>query len=212
MSLFWARNKYQECEKILYCDIPSSKIAGAHQNRGNNQEINIIRSSLLFGACGIAMMLGAFPSSAWSDSRAGVSVACGESAPVLLTAADLAKLPEVTVSVSFGTDHGQFHGIFSGPLLWTVLNQAKAIDPKNPRLVLREFVLVTGADRYSAVLALGEIAPEFEDKDVILATQMNGQELAPGHFRIVVPGDKRGGRSVRDVVRMVVSQAGPKQP
>jgi len=157
------------------------------------------------------MILGAFPSSAWSDSPAGVSIACDESAPVLLTAADLAKLPEVTVSISFGTDHGQLHGTFSGPLLSTVLNQAKAVDPRNPRLVLREFVLVTGADRYSAVLALGEIAPEFEDKDVILATQMNGRELAPGHFRIVVPGDKRGGRSVRDVVRIVVSLAGPKQ-
>jgi DMSO/TMAO reductase YedYZ molybdopterin-dependent catalytic subunit len=39
---------------------------------------------------------------------------------------------------------------------------------------------------------------------VILAEQMNGKPLGPDHFRLVVPGDQRGGRSVRDVVSITI--------
>ena len=48
----------------------------------------------------------------------------------------------------------------------------------------------------------------FENKNVILATRLNGKDLGPQHFRLVVPGDAKGGRSVRDVVRIEVSLAG----
>lgn len=65
--------------------------------------------------------------------------------------------------------------------------------------------MIVGRDGYRAVQALGEIPPEFEAKQVILAERMNGNPLAPDHFRIVVPLDKRGGRSVRDVARIEVS-------
>jgi Oxidoreductase molybdopterin binding domain len=139
-----------------------------------------------------------------------VTIASGGNTPVLLTAMQLAKLPEVTVSVSFGTDHGQFHGTFSGPLLWTVLVDSKAIDPKSPRRHVDEIALITGSDGYAAALALGEIAPVFENKSVILAEQMNGKPLGPDHFRLVVPGDRRGGRSVRDVVSILVEDAASK--
>jgi hypothetical protein len=54
------------------------------------------------------------------------------------------------------------------------------------------------------VLALAELAPEFEGKQVILAQQMNGKPLGNGHLRVVVPADKRGGRSVRDIARIGV--------
>ncbi len=102
------------------------------------------------------------------------------------------------------------HAVFAGPLLWTVLTQTRAIDPAKPKEAVREAVLVTGSDGYTALLAVGEIAPMFEDKQVILATTMNGKNLAPGHLRIVVPGDKKGGRSVYDVVSIaVLTLSGP---
>jgi hypothetical protein len=52
-----------------------------------------------------------------------------------------------------------------------------------------------------AVLALAEIDPEFEGKQVLLAFRRDGQPM-PGELRLVVPGDRRGGRSARDVVRI----------
>jgi hypothetical protein len=155
-------------------------------------------------------MLGAFSSSAQGDTPTSITIGSGENKPMLLTTANLAKLPEITVAISFGTDHGQFHGTFTGPLLWTVLVDSKAVDPKLPREHVGEVALITGADGYAAALALGEIAPEFENKNVILAEQMNGKPLAPNHFRLVVPGDQRGGRSVRDVVSILVKDAAPK--
>jgi len=179
-----------------------------HQD--SNQEINIIRSSILCGAIGLVLMLWTSSSSARSDSPAGVTIMSGENRQVLLTAAHLAKLPKVTVSISFGTDHGQFHGTFAGPLLWTTLVDSKTVDPKSPRQHVNEIVLITGADGYTATLALDEISPEFENKSVILAEQMNGKLLGQNHFRLVVPGDQRGGRSVRDVVSILVKDPAPK--
>lgn len=52
---------------------------------------------------------------------------------------------------------------------------------------------------------VGEIAPEFEGKQVILAERMDDQPLDAEELRIVVPLDRRGGRSVRKVARIEVS-------
>ena len=135
----------------------------------------------------------------------GLVVAGGSGRGVTVTADDLAKLPAVQVGVSFETGHGRRQASFNGPLLWTVLDHAGAIDATKPREQVRQVVLVTGRDGYMAALSLGEIAPEFESKQVILAEQMDGQPLGPEHLRLVVPGDRRGGRSVRDVVRITVT-------
>jgi len=65
--------------------------------------------------------------------------------------------------------------------------------------------VILGRDGYRAVLALAEIAPEFEAKQVILADHIDGKPLDADHLRVVVPLDKRGGRSVGDVVRIEVT-------
>jgi hypothetical protein len=135
---------------------------------------------------------------------AGISVG-GPAGATVVSAEALAQLPAITLPVSFGTDHGPLHATFQGPLLWSVLVQEKAVDPAHPTDAVRQTVTVTGSDGYTAILALGEISPEFENKQVILAEQMDGKPLGPDHLRMVVPDDRRGGRSVRDVVRIAVS-------
>jgi hypothetical protein len=134
----------------------------------------------------------------------GIVVARHAGPSTVFTATDLASLPSVRVSVSFVTEHEPLAGVFTGPLLWSVLGQAGVIDTTKPREQVRRAVLITGSDGYSAALSLGEIAPAFEGKRVIVAEQVNGEPLAAGHLRIIVPGDQRGGRSVRDVVRITV--------
>ncbi len=141
------------------------------------------------------------------SAQTGIVVVRGSGPPTVLTAGELAQLPTGQVTVSFGTDHGTRNAVFEGPLLWTVLDHAGAIDPGKPRDQVHQAVLITGRDGYTAVLALGEIAPAFEGKQVILAERMDGQPLDPEHLRIVVPGDRRGGRSVRDVARITVAAA-----
>lgn len=118
---------------------------------------------------------------------------------------EMAKLATVDLTVSFMTEHGARKAAFSGPLLWDVLTKAGAIDTSKPKDTTRQIVSVTGSDNYTAVLAVAEISPEFEGKDVILATSMDGKPFDDGHLRVVVPLDKRGGRSVRDVVKIEVT-------
>jgi hypothetical protein len=124
--------------------------------------------------------------------------------PVEMRPEALARLPVQQVTVSFLAEHGTRSASFEGRLLWSVLQQAGAIDPAKPRDQVSETVVIIGRDGYRAVLGLGELAPEFEGKAVILAEKMDGQPLGVDHLRVVVPLDKRGGRSVRDVARIEV--------
>lgn len=140
-------------------------------------------------------------------------VITGESGrTVALTTDDLAELPTRKITVSFETEHGRRQAGFEGPLLWTVLDHTKAVDATKPRDQVRQAILITARDGYVTVLALGEIAPEFENKAVILAARMDGQPLGSEHMRVVVPGDRRGGRSVRDVARIDVIRPEPGHP
>ena len=162
---------------------------------------------VLLACVAAAPCLGAGPPA--TAAPAGIAIAGGPAPSTVLTPDALAQLPMTQITVAFGTEHGQLQAAFDGPLLWAVLDHAGAIDATRPRDQVRETVMITGRDGYTAILALGEIAPDFENKQVILAERMNGQPLSPEHFRIVVPGDRRGGRSVRDVIGIAVAGAQP---
>jgi DMSO/TMAO reductase YedYZ molybdopterin-dependent catalytic subunit len=120
-----------------------------------------------------------------------------------ITRADVEKLPATEERIAFLTSHGNEEAAYTGALLWTVLDHAAALGG-NPRDHAHLIVTVTGHDGYVAALALAEIDPEFAGKQVLLAYRRDGQPLPDNELRLVVPGDKRGGRSVRDVVRIDV--------
>jgi Oxidoreductase molybdopterin binding domain len=111
------------------------------------------------------------------------------------------KLPAVEEKVSFLTSHGPEQGAYTGALLWSVLDHGDVLG-SDRRARLRRTIVVTGRDGYAVVLALAEIDPEFEGKQVLLAYRRDGQPIAGGTLRLIVPGDRHGGRSVRDVVRI----------
>jgi ABC-type molybdate transport system substrate-binding protein len=120
----------------------------------------------------------------------------------LLTPAALAALKPLVQHVVLAPEHGNQPADWSGPLLWDVLLAAGAVDAGKPGDQVRLTVRVTGADGYVAILALGELSPEFGGRSVQLADHLNGVPLPGGSLRLVVPGEKRGGRSVRDVIRI----------
>jgi hypothetical protein len=120
-----------------------------------------------------------------------------------LSPADLAAIPAFTQHVALAaTGHGTAPADWTGPKLFDLLAAAGAVDPAKPAAHVRLAVKATGEDGYTATLALGEISPEFGARPVQLATRRNGAPLALP--RLVVPGEKRGGRSVRDVARIDV--------
>ena len=71
---------------------------------------------------------------------------------------------------------------------------------------LQEFLVVEAADGYKAVFALPEIDPAFTDRVIILADRRDGVRLTDkeGPWQIVVPGEKRQARWVRQVVALIV--------
>jgi hypothetical protein len=83
-----------------------------------------------------------------------------------------------------------------------VLVASGAIDPAKPAEQVHLAIRVTGADGYTAVIALAEIAPQFAGRPIQVADHMNGTLIPDRALRLVVPGDRRGGRSVRDVIRI----------
>lgn len=139
-----------------------------------------------------------------ADSQAGALAVSGLSgAERLLTPQEIEALPTVQVTVAVEPGHGPPQRTYEGPLLWTVLDHAGAVDTKF-REHVRQAVVLTGSDGYAVVLALGEISPEFAGKQVIVAERQDGQPLGAGHLRLVVPDERRAGRSARDLARISV--------
>jgi DMSO/TMAO reductase YedYZ molybdopterin-dependent catalytic subunit len=129
------------------------------------------------------------------------------SSPLKLSAADMAKLPRRTVSAK---DHDGKAVTFEGVDLVEVLRLAGVeFGEKLRGKSLALFLVVDAADGYRAVFALPELDPAFTDGVIILADRRDGKALpeAEGPWRIVVPGEKRQARWVRQVVALTIRRA-----
>ena len=81
--------------------------------------------------------------------------------------------------------------------------------------ILGKFLVATGSDGYRAVIALGEIAPNFGDQKDLIAIDLNGTGKvgggpngdANGFARLVIPGDIRAGRYVSNLIGLEVYSA-----
>lgn len=125
--------------------------------------------------------------------------------PQTVTLENLQHLPPTTVQVSFQTDKGVVSGNFTGALLLTVLSDAGPIDAVGKNTFLRHVYIVSGSDGYAVALSQGEIDPRFAGESAILAYAKDGKALATSEgIRLVIPGDKHGGRAARNVVSIEV--------
>jgi DMSO/TMAO reductase YedYZ molybdopterin-dependent catalytic subunit len=126
-----------------------------------------------------------------------------------LTTADLGRLPQRTITVTFESGTGTQTHTYTGPLLLDVLGQAQPrFDPQVKNDKLRHVVTATGSDRYQAAVAWGEFDPDFENKTVLVAVTEDGKPAADGRPRLVVPGDVHGGRYVSSLVRLRLTAPG----
>lgn len=120
---------------------------------------------------------------------------------VVLTEGDLSKLPQQTVKA---TDHGT-PATFEGVLLRDVLAKVDLpIGEKFHSTGASYYLVAEGRDGYRATFAWAELDPGFMDKAVYVVTKRDGKALADkdGPFQLVVPGEKRNGRWVRQVTAL----------
>jgi hypothetical protein len=114
----------------------------------------------------------------------------------------LAGLKPVTVAGSFQTMGGTQAHHWSGPLLLDVLDVAGIADAPGKKTHFRHVIMASGADGYAVAVALGEIDPIGEGKQVIVALTQDGKALDKP--RLVVPGDSHAARGVHDLVGLEV--------
>jgi DMSO/TMAO reductase YedYZ molybdopterin-dependent catalytic subunit len=118
-----------------------------------------------------------------------------------LTADDVRAMPATTITVSFNTEHGTTSAAWTGVPLWTVIQRAgldKAVTA-NRLTMLTHTVLATARDGYAVAFSLGELDPRFGASQAMVVYARDGQALPSGGLRLVVPGDKMGGRAVQSL-------------
>jgi len=122
----------------------------------------------------------------------------------VLSAQALAALPQQTVEASI---HDKIHR-YAGADLRDVLHLAGAAETDALRgPLLRRVLIAEASDGYRVVFSLAEIDPTHGARQVLLALRQDDASLPDddGPLRLIVPQDKRGARSVRHLVRLVVT-------
>ena len=147
-----------------------------------------------------AMLLLVLPLTALAQTPVGrVEISGQVQHPVTFSVEGLAALPPVDVQAM--RENGAM-ATYVGPLLWPMLSDAGLVDAPGKGAHLQHIFVARGADGYAVAVAVGEIDPGFEGKPVIIATKQDGVILAAP--RLVVPGDHKAGRAVRDLVAIEV--------
>ncbi|MGA3292597.1 MAG: molybdopterin-dependent oxidoreductase [Candidatus Acidiferrales bacterium] len=128
--------------------------------------------------------------------------------PLVVSDADLKKMPRTTVHVVNAHNHQA--EVYEGVLLETLLHQAGM--PQGEQLrgkSMTLYVLADAADDYRVVFSVAELDSGILDSEVIVADTMNGAPIGPGEgpFKLVAPHDKRPARWVRMLKSITVVQA-----
>lgn len=127
--------------------------------------------------------------------------------PLTLSKDDLAKMPRTTVTVKNESSADDPETTYEGVLLYDILKQAGApLDKQLMGKALASYVLAEARDGYQVVYTLTELDPSFTSNKIIVADTINGKPLFPyqGPLRIVVPGEKKGARSLRMLDKITV--------
>jgi len=120
------------------------------------------------------------------------------------TLEQLKKLGPVSVEWKDKTGAHRFTGVRVEKLLMQAGFTEKARHEE-----LRASLIAIATDGFAAVFSVGEVLEAIGPSNVILAWEQDGKPLPAEHgvFRLVVPTDKRGARSIYQLVRIRLSNA-----
>lgn len=142
------------------------------------------------------------PGNARADDAATISLEGRLKHPVKLSLADLRKMPAEQSQIT--SERGSVNS-YTGVRLWALLSDAGGgIDDADKSAVLHHVIRITARDGYFIVISTGEIAPDFGGKPALIAYLQDDKPLGEAAPRLVMPGDKRGGRNVREVATISV--------
>jgi DMSO/TMAO reductase YedYZ molybdopterin-dependent catalytic subunit len=173
-----------------------------------------MRSSLAVGLvlhlmtwAGYATLAGSgVPASPGNGADVVLDVAGEVPRPLKLTAAEIGRLPRRTVRAK---DRDDKEAEFEGAPLVEILKSAGVkfgADLRGPALA--NYLVVEASDGYRVVFALPELDPASTDRVILLADRREGKPLGDpeGPLRVIVPGEKRHSRWVRQVIALKVGK------
>ncbi len=140
-----------------------------------------------------------------AQGAATISVTGAVAQPLTLTAEMLAAMPRAKATTSSNGIETVYEGVWLSDIL------KKAGLPLGNGLrgaALSTYVVASASDGYQVVFSLGELDPDMTDGQFVVADIANGKPLfgEQGAFRLVIPKDKRGARSVRMLTTLNVVQ------
>jgi len=130
------------------------------------------------------------------------------STPLVLSVADLKKMPRKTLAVMNPRDKKK--ETYEGVLLEELLHKAGV--PQGEQLrgpSMATYVLAEAEDGYRVVFSLAELDSGILESEVIVADTVDGASLSAqqGPFRLVAPHEKRPARWVRMLKSITVMRA-----
>ena len=143
---------------------------------------------------------------AWSQqATSSISVTGAIAKPFTLTTADLAQMPRAMVTMSNGGIETRYEGVWMHEIMKRAgVPLGEALRGK----ALATYVIAEAQDGYQVVFSVGELDPAMTNAEILVADTSNGKPLFGdnGTFRLVIPNDKRGARSVRMLTKLEIVQ------
>jgi molybdate transport system substrate-binding protein len=127
--------------------------------------------------------------------------------PLKLTVDDLKNnYTAQKVDVTYLSGTNTVKAAFTGVDLREVLDAAQInYNPDQKNDTLSMYIVATGSNGYQAILAYGDIAPNFGNQQILVAYEQDGKPITDsGPIRLVVPGDSYDGRYVSNLIGLEV--------
>jgi len=150
------------------------------------------------------LLLSALQMAAQSAQEPRLAVTGDVPTPLALSARDLAAMPRKQAEV---TEQDGAKTTYEGVALQEILKKAGIPFGRQMRgKALAGYVLAEAKDGYAVAFSLGEFDPDLGGTRVIVADKRDGKPLFEyqGPFRLVLPADKEGARSVRMLEKLEV--------
>jgi hypothetical protein len=165
------------------------------------------RLRILACAFAIVSVLGGSISLLADDPKPALTVVDEAGKAHSISAPDFAKLPRQKVTMK---DRDNTQHEYEGTLLHNLLESAGielGDKLRGPRLLL--YLVIEAKDGYRVVYALSELDPTNAEGVFLLADRRDGKPLPENEapYRLVIPGEKRHARWIRQVQRLTIANA-----
>jgi hypothetical protein len=201
---------------LVECQLPKLDVAGSSpvarssevvdETVGSRADQAVMTPRLTIAARLVACLVlaGAAPL-AGQQAPPSISVTGAVTQPLTLTAVDLAAMPRASVTTNSNGIATTYEGVWLSDVLKKA-GVAMGTALRGP--ALSAYVVASASDGYQVVFSVGELDPDMTGGQFLVADKADGKALfgENGSFRLVIPNDKRGARSIRMLTSLNVVQ------